>query len=388
MVKDNIDKEKLPDDFPERVVAHLLERGRKDRLYMRYNEARAQFQDALEAAPENPEAMLELGRTYDPIGWPNRKDVEVLERAAVAAPNAIEVACELESAYRQPGYEQEHPQARQKCLGLCEARLVENAKDARALKAMARVQVGTGHFAKAEELLQMVVEESPEDQEAHYYLARTLNRQQQYEHASRLYEKTYTLNSKTVWAYFALRELSTHLAFRKGEGEKAVQMMEEVWALTQRPNEAGNLIYFYSISGQLQKALDVFEAVKTLRHHPRVYATVGLACMEKGDFDRAEEMLKLVVESTRDSGLRAEVQIHLARVMFALDKPDEARRTLENGLSLDLNQRIGLAQKKTSAFWPSWTKWLAETLEDMQQKDARVKPLLQVVRESLDQIPG
>ncbi len=33
MAKDSFEREKLPDDFPARVIAHLLETGRKDRLY-------------------------------------------------------------------------------------------------------------------------------------------------------------------------------------------------------------------------------------------------------------------------------------------------------------------------------------------------------------------
>ena len=47
MVKNNVEKEKLPDDFPQRVVANLLETGRKERLYMDYDKAQGHFQEAL-----------------------------------------------------------------------------------------------------------------------------------------------------------------------------------------------------------------------------------------------------------------------------------------------------------------------------------------------------
>jgi hypothetical protein len=47
MVKNNVEKEKLPGDFPQRVVANLLETGRKERLYMDYDKAQGHFQEAL-----------------------------------------------------------------------------------------------------------------------------------------------------------------------------------------------------------------------------------------------------------------------------------------------------------------------------------------------------
>ena len=115
MVKDTIEREDLPDDFPGRVVAHLLEKGRKDRLYMRYDEAKERFAQALSAAPEHPETLLEIGRTYDPMGWPTQKEVETLERALAAVPDSMEVHGALEMAYRQPGYRQKHEKAVARC---------------------------------------------------------------------------------------------------------------------------------------------------------------------------------------------------------------------------------------------------------------------------------
>jgi tetratricopeptide (TPR) repeat protein len=183
-----------------------------------------------------------------------------------------------------------------------------------------------------------------------------------------------------------MRELATDLAFRRGEGEKAVAWMEAVWDLTRRSNEAGNLIYFYSATGQLQEALEVFETVAENHHHPRVYATVGAACVEAGDWGRAEQTLMAAVDAAKDDLLRAEVQIHLARVWFALGKTEEAQRALEGGLALDLAQRGGLAQGKMSAFWRPWTRWLGEALEELEPRDARVKPLLRAVRKELGEL--
>ena len=174
MVKDNVEREKLPDDFPGQVVAKLLETGRKERLYMHFDKARGHFRDALEVAPEDPEILFELGRTHDIMEWP---DVETLERAAASVPDSVEVVCELEIAYRQPGFEQAHETAFQQCLKLCEERLTDDPKDVRALKSKARLQIGANDYANAEKLLRVAVEEAPDDQEALFYLALSLGRQ-------------------------------------------------------------------------------------------------------------------------------------------------------------------------------------------------------------------
>ena len=384
MIKDSVEREKLPDDFPGRVVAGLLESGRRERRQMRYDEARGRFREALEADPENPQALLELGRTYDPLEWPGEDEVQTLERAAAAAPDSVEVACELETAYRRPGREREHEEVFEKCLALGAERLAENPGDVRVLKCMARLRMGAGDFAAAEELLRAAVEEAPEDQQARFQLGRAVNRQARYEEAMEIYEETRGMDSKTVWAYFAMRELATHLVFRRGEGERAVALMGEVWKLTRRPNEAGNLIYFYSATGQLREALERFEAVAENRHHPRVYATAGMACVEAGDWDKAEQMLSSAVDAANDDSLRAEVQVHRARVLFAVGKTAAAQEALEEGLTLDPARCGGLAQGKGSAFWGPWTRWLGAALEELEPRNSRVKPLLEAVRGEVD----
>ncbi len=355
-------------------------------MYMHYDQAKEHFQEALETAPEDPEVLLELGRLYDSTQWPSQKNIETLERAAASAPNSIDVRCELEIAYRKPGYEQVHDSMFHKCLDLCEKRLEENPKDVHALKCKARLLMGSGQYTDVEKLLQTVIEEVSDDQEALYYLALSISRQNRYEDALELYRKTYEMDPKTVWAYFSLRQLATHLAFRKGEIEQAVELMEEVWTLTRRSNEADNLIYFYSATEQLQKAIEVFNMVKTYPHHPRVYVTVGVGYMREGESKKAERVLRSAIESTNDHNLRSEAQLHLARVLFTLKKDQEAQQIVENCLGLDVNQRTVLAQKKTSVFWSPWTKWLNETLTHLQQYDPRVNDLHRIVQEEFRQM--
>ena len=52
------------------------------------------------------------------------------------------------------------------------------------------------------------------------------------------------------------------LAFHRGEWDGAVKVQEKVWDLTGRPNEAGNLIYFYGRAGMVEKARALFRTVE------------------------------------------------------------------------------------------------------------------------------
>ena len=83
MERDTRNKQDLPEGFAARTIARLLEQGRKDRLYMRMGDARARFREALEVFPDHPEALMELGRTYDPIEGPSQEEEATLQRAAV-----------------------------------------------------------------------------------------------------------------------------------------------------------------------------------------------------------------------------------------------------------------------------------------------------------------
>ena len=162
--------------------------------------------------------------------------------------------------------------------------------------------------------------------------------------------------------------------------------MEEAYALKQTPVEAGNLIYFYSATGQLPEAIHVFESVGYPAHHPRVLVTVSIGYWKHGDLNKAREALESAIERTTDDSLRAEAQLHVATVLFA-QQPEEAASALEEGLDLDLRARGSLAQRRVSAFWQPWTTWLAETLEILAQRDPRAQCLLRVVRKELAQAP-
>ena len=194
MLKDSAQKERLPEGFERRIIARLLESGREDRLHMRYARAREQLQEALYAAPDAPEVLLEFGSSYDIIGWPDERQVEALERAAALAPpdsvEAMKALYQLTIVYGH--YKSEDQEAAfRKCMALCDKRLVRAPKDIATLKCKAQLlRVVAKDYAGSGKLWRIVTEEAPEDQEAWFFLARTIGNQERYEEAIPLYEKS------------------------------------------------------------------------------------------------------------------------------------------------------------------------------------------------------
>jgi Flp pilus assembly protein TadD len=64
---------------------------------MQYQDAATHLHQALNVEPDNPEALLELGRSYHPFEWPDEEQLGVLDRAARVVPESLEVATEWPS---------------------------------------------------------------------------------------------------------------------------------------------------------------------------------------------------------------------------------------------------------------------------------------------------
>lgn len=373
------DADRLPDDFPARVITHLIEAGRRDRLHMRLDQAREHLRQALEVESDHPEALLELGRCYDPFGWPGDDQFQVLERAARVSTDSLEVACELAIACRRPGREAKLPEAQDRAVELCQRRLADAPEDLVALKAMARLRSPDAPD-KALPLLQKAVEQAPSDTEANFWLARTFDRLDRRSEAMPLYERICADNDSSVWTYFAHRQLAIHLAFRVGAIEQAVEHMEEVWRLTGKATEAGNLIYFLGACERFDRILQLYEEVQR-DGIPRVHATAGIAYRQANRLDEATAAWEQALEAAEDPPFRAEASLHLARCLHGLGHADRAAVYVEEGLHLDLASRRTLASGPETPFWRVWTRWLVECLQALDQEGAPVAGLLKKARQ-------
>lgn len=273
MTEDGRERLNLQEAFAAKTIARLLEQGRRDLLYMKPSEARARFREALKISPDHLEATLELACIADPVDGQSMEDAAAVHRAAQAAPDSFHVQAELARVWQDD--REKHQMAVETCIELCDRRLGSNPNDTEALTTKAQMFIYTADYVGMEAVARRAVEQSPEDQRCLNYLALSLARQTRWEAAYLLYEKIYDLDGKTVWAYIALRQMGTYLGFHRGDWDGAVGMQEEVWMLTGRPKEAGNLIYYCGQAGQIGKAKQLFEEVKHVRHPARVYEVVG-----------------------------------------------------------------------------------------------------------------
>ena len=299
MARDAGSRQDLPEGFAARTIVRLLEQGRKDRLFMKLDEARTRFREALEVCPDHPEALVELGVTCDPIEGPSEDEAATIQRAAPAAPESIEAALAVTTMWS--GDREKQAAAIEKCLDLCSRRLGRDPDNLVALTARAQMFLWKGDFEEMEEAARQAAAAAPEDQQCLNYLALSLARQDRWDEAYPVYEEIYGLNGKTVWAYVALRQMGTCLAFHRGDWAGAVKVQEKVWDLTGRPNEAGNLIYFYGRAGMVEKAKALFREVEDHPHPARVYEIVGKAKIEEPGADSVVPCLSPVQSGSVDS---------------------------------------------------------------------------------------
>ena len=374
----------LPDDFAARVVAHLLKSGREDRLHMRYEAARAHFQEILDLQPGHSTALLEWGRTYGPFDSPGEDQIGALERAARAAPDSLEVLAELELASRRPGREERSGELRARVFALVDRRLAADEGDAEALYCKARLLRGDGEFAQALPLLQALAERAPEDQAFLYEYGLCLSRLDRHGEAAPVYEKVLRGERTTLWAFCAHRQLATHHAYRTGEMKEAIRHMEAAWRLMPTPGEAGNLIYFHSGAGRPDRGLELYEENREHLHQPRVHAAAGKGYLLAGRTEEAEAAFHQALEGVSDDGFAAEVHLHLARISHEAGRAARVDRHLRRGLSLDLGSRGQLAGPPGSPFRRWWTRWLAESLQAVGVERGGVKALLAAVTRELD----
>ena len=162
---------------------------------------------------------------------------------------------------------------------------------------------------EAEQLLRRAVELDPADQEAGFCLARVLDRMDRRDEAQPLYEQLCESAGDTFWAYAAHRQRATHLAFRAGDVEGAVEHMEVAWRLTGWANEAGNLIYFLGACERFERIQALYGSVRQEKHQPRVHATAGVAYVYTSRFEEAQAAWERALEATDEMPVRAEATL-------------------------------------------------------------------------------
>ena len=376
MMKEDARKNQLPAGIQTRVVAKLVEEGREAWLKMRYEDARKRFNEALDIAPDNLDALSAFGTAFDPIMDVQKEQIDLLERIAHQAPDAIPVQCAYASSLWQIGRVREFEEVWTHCQRLCEVRLSENPADLDALRHKAELLRMKENHTAAETVLRQALTVAPQNQEITCFLGLSLDRQNRRSEAQPYYEQTYAVNPETVWAYMALRQMATHLAYQTGDGQRAVEQMERVWTLTRRANEADNLMFFHSATGNPERSVDLYESLNKPNVTARSHATLGVGYLKRGDYERARKELEIAIEKSSDTAFKAEVSWQLAVALFHLGNDTETTKALAAGLELcPENRSITLAGPPSGAFYPQWSTWLLEALDILKDQDSRIHAL-------------
>jgi tetratricopeptide (TPR) repeat protein len=230
-------------------------------------------------------------------------------------------------------------------------------------------------------LLCRILELDPSDHEAAFWLARALDRMDRRDEAQPFYVRICSSDEETIWTFSAHRQLATHLAFRVGDVERAVDHMEEAWRITGWTSEAENLIYLLGPCERFDRIIDVYHKIQRETLHPRVHATAGVAYREMSRLEEAKQAWERALDTSDDPALEAEASLHVARCLGELGMPEQRRPYVEAGARLELKGRGTLTSGESTVFWTAWTRWLVDCLEALQHSDADLGDLLEKTRE-------
>lgn len=314
---------------------------------------------ALRLAPGNVELLQVLGQVY--LGMEDYarvgQTVETLRR--LDAPQARQVATELEVARidAQTGGEE--------AIGYLEDLAGSADADMASRLLLLRARISTGDLAGAEQMAEEMLAEAPEDEQRKYVLAVTRSAAGRFDEARALYRELIASDPArpAIW-----RDLF-RLALRQGDEAAAEAVIAE--GLGHVPDDPELLWGQASLlerAGRIDEAIEVYEALyardstsllvannlasllTTYRDDPesldRAWAiarrlrdtdvpplqdTYGWIAHRRGDSAEALPYLEAAAAALPEDPL---VQYHLGQVYVALDRPDAALRQMQRVVEL------------------------------------------------------
>ncbi|MDY6954557.1 MAG: tetratricopeptide repeat protein, partial [Thermodesulfobacteriota bacterium] len=163
------------------------------------------------------------------------------------------------------------------------------------LKQIALIYLDQERHAEAVDILQTLLEETPEDLELHYFLGMAFEGLDQSEEAIGAYEKVpegSTFRQSTV----------IHLSFlyqKTGKEQKAVQLMED--AIDEEPNQPELYLFLGAIYEDMEaydKAIDTLKQGLDLQpDDPRLHFGLGVVYDKAGEKEKCIEEMYAVIEA-------------------------------------------------------------------------------------------
>jgi tetratricopeptide (TPR) repeat protein len=195
---------------PDQSQAHFL-LGQAYNHVGRYPDAAEEFTTVLDLDPENAAAHHNLGVTYFQLQDPNAA-VEQFQAALAIDPDDADTHYQLGATYLVLALSAGNtpdPELMQQAVDQLETALSLKENMPEALIGLGNIYIQQGNLGEAVEMLRQAIEQLPQSPEAHYALARAYAQQGDLAQACETYEKFLTLNAPSDWQMRAQEEMNT-----------------------------------------------------------------------------------------------------------------------------------------------------------------------------------
>lgn len=329
------------------------------------NEAITELKKALELAPHNPEAILNLAGSYTEAERPDEA-ISLLKSWLSAHPDIKEIPVfeRFILALLSSGEEKEAQKLAQRFIKL-------HPNDVGALSLSARCDFALGNLDRARLCMEKLIPNAPDPVGARYLYGMILNQQKKYDEALRVWQEANKINPSALDVY----EKIGHEYMRRGDYKKAAYAFERIAASDQqfstallaaiayeKSGESADSAYWYAVAagfqGDFTSALrQAQRATKTSEPRKLRRAKLAVAEAYRGQ-KRNTEYLQLIEALTFER--RVEDLILLIHAYNIV----ETQETLQKRL-ICLQEAI----KKTPKNHGVFSLQLAEQLHRMGRKD-------------------
>lgn len=300
-------------------------------------EARREFEKALELDPRNADALLNLAN-LDALDGRTTQAERLIQRALQVDPNSVAALAQLAELRRRRG-------DLEGAIGLYRQALTIDRQPFVYL-GLGDVLQRAGRHPEAVEAFRSALELDPDSATAHYDLGVTYGKMGRLEEAVDAYERALELQPEGVQAAKTLNNLGA-LAQAEGDLETAATFFERAVEATPDHLESQyNLAMLRLRRGETEGALELLERASTLApDHEQVNLALGRAYMEAG---RGEEAYRSLLLVHRLYPQNWEAALGMAALHASAGQPERAEELFDEAIRLG-----GEAARTEAARYPA-----------------------------------
>ncbi|HKI85346.1 MAG TPA: tetratricopeptide repeat protein, partial [Thermoanaerobaculia bacterium] len=297
------------------------------RLYLqkgKVDDAKKEFEKALELDPNNSDAMLNLASTYNVKG--QTADAEqLIKRALQVNPNSVPALSALAELKRDEGKLDESIRLFKEALA------IDNSQPSTYI-GYGDVLQRAHRFKEAEKAFHDALGLNPDSFKAYYDLGVTLSNQGHLDEAIKQYRKALKINPHDPEAAKALNNLGA-IALSRGDTDQAAGYFQKAVKESRINLESRfNLALIDLDRNKVDEAIKLLkEAANIDPNKEQVAVTLGMAYLRKGQNQDAYRSLLLVERLYPDNWV---ARLGLAALYASVHRDKEAKKELDTALQL------------------------------------------------------